>query len=94
MSTYGELIGARNSSEEIAKIIGADGVCFLSLDKLVEATEQTCNQLCLACVTGKYPTPLAQKMAEDAKKKILESCKETKRACETEENTGNGKKAN
>jgi amidophosphoribosyltransferase len=94
MSTYGELIGARNSSEEIAKIIGADGVCFLSIDKLVEATEQTCNQLCLACVTGKYPTPLAQKMADDAKEKFLEGYKETKRAYETEENMGCGKKAN
>jgi amidophosphoribosyltransferase len=94
MSTYEELIGARNSSEEIAEIIGADGVCFLSIDKLVAATEQTCNQLCLACVTGKYPTPLAQKMADDAKEKFLEGCKETKRAYKTEENTCCCKKAN
>jgi len=84
MSTYGELIGARNNSEEIAKIIGADGVCYLSIDKLVEATEHTCEQLCLACVTGKYPTPLAQKMADEAKEKFFEGHKETKRVYETE----------
>jgi len=84
MSTYGELIGAKKSPEEIAKIIGADGVCYLSIDKLVEATEQTCEQLCLACITGKYPTPLAQKMADEAKEKFLEGYKETKRVYETE----------
>ena len=84
MSTYGELIGARNNSEEIAKIIGADGVCYLSIDKLVEATEQTCEQLCLACITGKYPTPLAQKTADEAKEKFFKGYKESKQVYETE----------
>jgi len=94
MSTYGELVGARNSPEEIAKIIGADGVCYQSIDKLVEATEQTRDQLCLACVTGKYPTPLAQEMADLSKKKFLEGCEETKRVYETEENLIRSKKTN
>ncbi|MDR0318680.1 MAG: hypothetical protein LBI09_01445 [Nitrososphaerota archaeon] len=94
MSTYGELVGARNSPEEIAKIIGADGVCYQSIDNLVEATEQTCDQLCLACITGKYPTPLAQEMADSSKKKFLEGCEETKRVYETEENLISSKKTN
>jgi amidophosphoribosyltransferase len=94
MSTYGELVGARNSPEEIAKIIGADGVCYQSIDKLVEATEQTRDQLCLACVTGKYPTPLAQEVADLSKKKFLEGCEETKRVYETEENLIRSKKTN
>jgi len=85
MSTYKELIGAVNGPEEIAKIIGADGVRYQSLDKLVEATEQTCDQLCLACVTGKYPTPLAQEKADANKEKFLKGYEEAKRVCETKE---------
>jgi amidophosphoribosyltransferase len=88
MSTYDQLIGARNGPKEIAKIIGADGVCYLSLDKLVEAIGQPCDQLCLACVNGKYPTPLAQKLADTMKKKFLESQEKTKCVCEIEEKKG------
>jgi amidophosphoribosyltransferase len=94
MTTYKELIGAKNSSEEIANIIGADGVCYQSIDRMVEATEQTCEQLCLACVTGKYPTPLAQKLADINKEKFLKGYEESKCICETEENTDHGKKTN
>ncbi|MDR2707785.1 MAG: amidophosphoribosyltransferase [Nitrososphaerota archaeon] len=94
MSTYKELVGARNNSEEIAKIIGADGVCYQSIDKLVEAIGQPCEQLCLACVTGKYPTPLAQKMADENKEKFLKGYEETKRIYETEENIDQGKNTN
>jgi amidophosphoribosyltransferase len=72
MSTYEQLVGAKRSPEEIAKIIGADGVCYLSLEKLVEAIGQPCEHLCLACVNGKYPTPLAQKLADTMKQKFLE----------------------
>jgi len=94
MSTYGQLIGSRNGPEEIAKIIGADGVCYQSIDKLVEATGQPCNQLCIACVTGKYPTPLAQKLADVMKQKFLEGYEEKSRIYEAEENKGSGKKTN
>jgi amidophosphoribosyltransferase len=94
MSTYKELIGAINGPEEIAKIIGADGICYQSLDKLIAATEQTCDQLCLACVTGKYPTRLAQELADVNKEKFLKGHDETKCVYETEESTSCGKKAN
>jgi amidophosphoribosyltransferase len=86
MSTYEQLVGAVNGPEEIAKIIGADGVCYLSLDKAVEAIGQPCDQLCLACVNGKYPTPLAQKLADTMKKKFFEEQKRTKCVCDSEEN--------
>jgi amidophosphoribosyltransferase len=95
MSTYGQLIGSKNSPEEIAKIIGADSVCYQSLDKLVEATGQTRDQLCLACVTGKYPTPLAQKMADEMKKRFLSGYEEKTRIYETDESPSScSKKAN
>ena len=61
MSTYAQLIGSKHSPEEIAKIIGADAVCYQSIEGLVNATGQNRQELCLACITGEYPTPLAQK---------------------------------
>jgi len=85
MSTYGQLIGSKHSTEEIAKIIGADAVCYQSIEGLVRATGLTRDQLCLACVTGKYPTPLAQKMADEMKQKFLNGYEEKGRIYETGE---------
>ena len=84
MSTYGQLVGSKHSPQEIAKIIGADGVCYQSLERLVGATGQTEGQLCLACVTGKYPTPCAQKMADSMKKRFQEGYEEKSRIYEEE----------
>ena len=86
MATYGQLIGSRYNAEEIAKIIGADTVCYQSIDGLVRATGQTRDQLCLACITGEDPTPLAQKMADEMKEKFLKGYEEKGRIyeiCET-----------
>jgi amidophosphoribosyltransferase len=85
MSTYGQLVGSRHTPEEIAQIIGADGVCYQSLEGLISATGQTEDKLCLACVTGKYPTPCAQKIADAMKKRFLEGYEEKGRIYETEE---------
>jgi len=82
MATYGELIGARYGPEEIAKIIGADTVNYQSLDDFVRATGLKREELCLGCVTGKYPTPLAQKMADEMKEKFEKGFKETGRIYE------------
>jgi amidophosphoribosyltransferase len=87
MSTYGQLIGSKHNAEEIAKIIGADAVCYQSIDALVRATGQTRDQLCLACITGKYPTPLAQKMADEMKTKFLNGYEEKGRIYETDESS-------
>jgi len=85
MSTYGQLIGSNHSAEEIAKIIGADAVCYQSIDGLVSATGLSHDQLCLACITGKYPTPLAQKMADEMKQRFLSGYKEKGRIYEADE---------
>jgi len=85
MSTYGQLVGSRHSPEEIAKIIGADKVCYQSIEGLIRATGQTEDQLCLACVTGKYPTPCAQKMADAMKKRFQEGYEEKSRIYESED---------
>jgi amidophosphoribosyltransferase len=85
MATYGQLIGAKHTAEEIAKIIGADAVCYQSIENFVKATGFTKEQLCLGCVTGKYPTPLAQKIADEMKKRFLEGYEETGRLYEIAE---------
>ncbi len=83
MATYGQLIGSKHNPEEIAKIIGADSVCYQSVEGLVRATGKSRDQLCLACITGKYPTPLAQKLADEMKQKFLEGYQEKGRIYET-----------
>jgi amidophosphoribosyltransferase len=85
MATYGQLIGSKHTPGEIGKMIGADGVCYQSLEGLVKATGFRQDELCTACTTGEYPTPLAQKMADAMKKRFLEGFEETERIYETEE---------
>ena len=83
MSTYGQLIGSTHNEEEIAKIIGADKVCYQSIENLVKATGCGKNELCMACITGEYPTPLAQEFANKMKKKFLAGYEEKSRIYET-----------
>jgi len=87
MATYGQLIGSKHSPDEIARIIGADAVCFQSIDGLVRATGQTKDELCLACITGKYPTPLAQEIADEMKQKFLKGYEEKSRIYEQQEDS-------
>jgi len=63
MATFSELIGAKHTASEIASIIGADSVTYQKLEDLVQAIGLDKKKLCLACLTGNYPTPLAQQIA-------------------------------
>ncbi|ACV24300.1 amidophosphoribosyltransferase [Methanocaldococcus fervens] len=56
MATKKELIASNKTEEEIAKDIGADSVGYISLEGLVKAIGR--KDLCLACLTGKYPTEI------------------------------------
>jgi amidophosphoribosyltransferase len=85
MSTYGQLIGSAHSTEEIAETIGADKVCYQTLRGLVSAIGFKQNELCTGCLTGKYPTPLAQKIADDMKKRFMQGYEEKERLYEMEE---------
>ncbi len=85
MATYGQLIGSSHTDQEIAKIIGADAVCYQSIEGLVKATGFKQNELCIACATGRYPTPVAQKIADTMKAKFTEGHDETRRLYEIEE---------
>lgn len=85
MATYGQLVGSRHDAKEIAEIINADAVCYQSIEGLVKATGFKKDELCMACINGEYPTPLAQKIADTMRKKFLEGHEETGRLYEIEE---------
>ncbi len=55
-----ELVAAGRSEEEVAKLIGADSVHYLSMAGLVEAIGLREENLCLGCLTGRYPVEVPQ----------------------------------
>ncbi len=84
MATYSELIGSTRKPEEIAKIVGADSVNYQSIDGFVKATGMQKDELCFGCVTGKYPTPLAQRLANWMRRRFENGHKETGRIYEVD----------
>jgi amidophosphoribosyltransferase len=69
MSNHKQLIAylEGNDVDRIRKKIGATTLAYLSQKKLVEAIGLKYNELCLACLNGKYPTPFAQQLADSMK---------------------------
>ncbi len=57
MQTYSQLIGAYRNEEQIAKVLGADSIRYLSVDDLVETCRQSRMNFCLGCFNGEYPCP-------------------------------------
>ena len=53
--TGAELIAAEKSVDEIREHLGLDGLYYLSVEGLVEATGCDADSFCLACFTGDYP---------------------------------------
>ena len=55
MATREELIAADRSVEEIRDIVGADSLAYLSVEAIAEALGKARVDLCLGCVSGRYP---------------------------------------
>lgn len=55
MSTREQLIAANMSPEEICKELGADSLSYITIPGIVKALGFKRDELCLGCVTGKYP---------------------------------------
>ncbi len=70
MATYGELIGAWREPEEVAEEVGANSVNYQTIEDYVNATGMRRNQLCFGCVTGEYPTPMANQMVKEMKQRL------------------------
>jgi amidophosphoribosyltransferase len=82
MATFGELIGSTRSDGEIAKAIGADSVNYQSVEGLSEAIGIKKEELCLGCVTGRYPTKIAQEMLDKSKESFMKGNSERGRVYE------------
>jgi amidophosphoribosyltransferase len=82
MATYRELIGSQKTPDEIAQKVGADSVNYQSIDNFVCATGMCKNELCFGCTNGKYPTPLAQRLANWMRKRFDAGHEETGRIYE------------
>ena len=70
----GKLLAARHTVDEMAAIIGADSLAFISLDGLYRALGQTTRDparphFCDACFTGDYPIALTD-MKDNADKQL------------------------
>jgi len=70
IAIHGELIALNKNVEEIAKEIGADKLCYQTMEGLIRAIDHE-NKLCLGCLTGNYPTKQAQILSDDMKNKEL-----------------------
>lgn len=75
MSTIGELFAPRflnngpltpEVQAAMAKELGADSLRYLPVDSIATAIGLDANQLCRACITGKYPTPAGQELYQIA----------------------------
>jgi amidophosphoribosyltransferase len=54
----GELLAAYSDPSAIAAQLGADSVAYLSLEGLFATIGVAGTELCSACLTGEYPTPV------------------------------------
>jgi len=69
MATHTELIASNRSVEEIREAVGADQLCYQTIEGLLDAIGFSREETCLACLTGEYPTTLAQRIANEMRGK-------------------------
>ncbi len=56
------LIACHHSVDEIAKIVGADSLGYLSVENVSKLTDDpSCRSYCTACFSGEYPTEIPQR---------------------------------
>jgi len=69
IATHGELVAFNRSIGEVEKLVKADRLCYQTLDGLVQAIGFNDHELCLGCLTGRYPTTLAQQTSDQMRGK-------------------------
>ena len=53
-----ELLASNRSVDEICKFLNTDTIGYLSLEGLIDSIGTDANNLCLGCLTGKYPVEI------------------------------------
>ena len=93
MSTVSELIIPRYEKEprtgevskevvsRMAKDLGADSVEYQTIQGLVRSIGKPSKDLCMACITGEYPTPMGKKLYRKAWDNYKRGVKERTYAC-------------
>jgi amidophosphoribosyltransferase len=72
IASRGELIAANNTEPEIAELVGADSLRYLSIEGLKRAVGENSGEgFCFACFDGAYPLQVPQQLEMD--KLALES---------------------
>jgi len=67
IAIHNELVACDKKIEEIRKSFNADTLGYQKIDGLVDAIGMPKEDLCLGCLTGEYPTPLAQELSDKLK---------------------------
>ena len=62
MKTRDQFIALRRTDQEIASEIGADSVAYLSIEGLTKSIGKSEKDLCLGCLTGKYPVKITDEI--------------------------------
>jgi amidophosphoribosyltransferase len=57
-----QLIAAKMTVEEIRQTLGADSLAYLSIEGMVNATQDNPTHFCTACFSGDYPVEIPQVM--------------------------------
>ncbi len=60
MPTLEELRASSSSVEEIRQYLGADSLCYLSIEGMLDCVHPREDTFCTACFSGKYPIPVEQ----------------------------------
>jgi len=93
MSTVSELLVPKYEKEpkigevskdvinKIAKDLGADSLKYQSVQGLVRSIGKPAKDLCMACITGDYPTPWGKKLYQKAWDNYRKGIKERTYAC-------------
>jgi len=66
-SSHDQLIGAKNSVEQIRAKIGADTLYYLSIEDLLKTVEGAACNFCVGCFNGEYPEDVAHLTSGDSK---------------------------
>jgi amidophosphoribosyltransferase len=68
MNTRDQLVAASKSVKEIEAMIGADSLAYVSPKGLYDALGFKESELCVGCITGKYPVTVSGEMLRDGTK--------------------------
>ena len=68
-----KLIAANHTVDEIAELIGADSLGYLSLSDVEKLADQTASGFCTACFGGEYATSIPSGGKDRFEKKISEN---------------------